>query len=166
MILSLIVAIAEDSAMGKDNRLPWHLPADLKFFKRVTMGKPVIMGRRTFESVGRPLPGRLNIVLSSGRPELPEGVLLYDGLDAAIERIAQEAAEEAFIIGGSRVFADAMPRLQRMYITRIRTTVPDADTFFPHVDHSQWKLVWTEDHAADEQHAYPFQFQQWERLSL
>lgn len=166
MILSLIVAVAEDGAMGKDNGLPWHLPADLKFFKRTTMGKPVIMGRRTWDSIHKPLPGRLNIVVSRRQPELPEGVILCATPDEALERAQQEPVDEAFVVGGSHLFAETLPRLDRMYITRIHTTVPDADTFFPHVDHSQWKLVWDEPHAADEQHAFSFDFQQWERISL
>lgn len=167
MILSLIVAVAEDGAMGKDNQLPWHLPADLKFFKRTTMGKPVVMGRRTWESLGKPLPGRLNIVISTSMEgELPDGVLLYDNPEDALERVQQEDVEEAFVIGGSKIFADTLSRIDRMYITRIHTTVPDADTWFPHVDHGQWKVVWEERHEVDEKHAYPFTFQQWERISL
>src|SRR6185295_10775556 len=105
MILSFIVAVAENNAIGKHNTLPWNLPEDLKFFKRTTMGKPVIMGRKTFESLGRALPGRLNIVLSDNRDmALPEGVLLYDNINAAIDRLEKENAEEGFIICGGKVF--------------------------------------------------------------
>lgn len=163
MILSLIVAIAEDGAMGKNNGLPWYLPADLRFFKKSTMGKPVIMGRRTWESLGRPLPGRLNVVLSSLEMDLPQDVLLYHELKDAIARVAQEGLDEAFIIGGSKLFAESLPQLQRLYITRIQTTVPDADTFFPEIDYSDWKLSWEEKHEADETNKFNYAFQLWER---
>lgn len=153
--------------MGKANKLPWHLPADLKFFKQTTLRKPVVMGRRTWESLGKPLPGRLNVVVSRSLDgSLPEGVLVYENPEKALERVQQEPVDEAFVIGGSKLFADTLDRLDRMYITRIHTRVPDADTWFPHVDHSQWKLVWEEPHEADEKHAFSFVFQQWERISL
>jgi dihydrofolate reductase len=164
MILSLIVAIAEDGAMGIHNTLPWHLPADLRFFKQTTLGKPVVMGSRTWESLGRKLPGRLNIVLSSRKLELPEDVLLFANLQDALKRVRAEDTDEAFIIGGSKVFAEAMPELDRLYITRVQTVVAGADTFFPEVDYTQWKLAWEEAHAADEKHPFNYTFQRWERI--
>jgi dihydrofolate reductase len=164
MILSLIVAIAEDGAMGIHNTLPWHLPADLQFFKRTTMGKPVIMGSRTWESLGKKLPGRLNIVLSSRDIVLPEGVLLFKSVEEAIDRVKEEPVDEAFIIGGSKVFAEVIPdTLDQMYITRIKIHVKDADTFFPDVDYSQWHLKWEEAHLADEKNKHDYTFQLWER---
>src|ERR1700744_4861305 len=118
MVLSLIAAVADNNAIGIHNQLPWHLPEDLKFFKRTTMGKPVLMGRKTFESLGKPLPGRLNIVLSGNKDiVLPEGVLLYDDINAAIERLQKEDAEEGFVIGGGKVFEIAIPLVDRLYIT-------------------------------------------------
>src|SRR5580698_6093093 len=105
MVLSFIVAVSDNNAIGRQNALPWQLPEDLKFFKRTTMGKPVLMGRKTFESLGRPLPGRLNIVLSGSKElKLPEGVLLYDDINQAIERLQNENTEEGFIIGGGKIF--------------------------------------------------------------
>jgi len=163
MHLSLIVAIAEDGAMGTHNQLPWHLPADLKFFKQTTLGKPVIMGRKTWDSLGKALPGRLNIVLSSGLLPLPEGVVLCHTLPAAIDRATATDAEEVFVIGGSKIFAEVMPQLNRMYITRVATTVPDADTFFPAVDYDLWQLAWEEAHPADEKNKFAYTFQRWER---
>jgi dihydrofolate reductase len=144
MIITFVVAVSENNAIGVKNQLPWHLPDDLKFFKRTTLGKPIIMGRKTFESFGnKPLPGRLNVVLSSQKDlELPEG------------------------IGGGKTFEEAMDLADRMYITQVKTVVPDADAFFPHVDHSQWVLEWKEDHEADEKHKYPFTFQRFERIAL
>lgn len=167
MILSAIVAVSENNAIGKDNQLPWHLPEDLKFFKQKTSGKPVLMGRKTFDSLGKPLKNRLNIVLS--RTEglaLPEGVLLEHDITAAIKKLEEQNTEEAFIIGGGKVFEETMDVIDRLYITRVKTSIKDADAFFPHIDHSHWKLVWEEAHKADEKHAFDYTFQQYERANL
>ena len=167
MLLSAIVALSTNNAIGKDNQLPWHLPDDLKFFKRTTMGKPVLMGRKTYESMGKPLPGRLNIVVSHQKDlQLPEGVLLYNSLDEAIDRLEKEATDEAFIIGGGKIFEETMDQLDRLYVTNVKTVIEDATAFFPDIDHSHWKIVWEEDHAADEKHKYAFTFQQLERINL
>jgi dihydrofolate reductase len=166
MILSAIVAVSDNNAIGRDNQLPWHLPEDLKFFKRTTLGKPVLMGRKTFESLGRPLPGRLNIVVSTQKNlVLPEGVLLFHNIDDAVARLEQENTEEAFIIGGGTIYEQTMSLLDRMYITQVHTTILDAHAFYPHADHTHWKMVWHEDHKADEKHAFDFTFQQWERIN-
>jgi dihydrofolate reductase len=167
MILSFIVAVAENNAIGRHNTLPWYLPGDLKFFKRTTITKPVIMGRKTFESLGRPLPGRLNIVLSGNKDlVVPEGVLLYDDINAAIERLQREPVEESFIIGGGKVFETTFPLVDRLYITRVHCTIPDADTFFPEIDHTHWKLTWEEHHPADQQNQYAYTFQQYDRIEM
>ena len=167
MILSFIVAVSENNAIGRHNTLPWHLPEDLKFFKRTTMGKPVIMGRKTFESLGKALPGRLNIVLSHDKDlKVPEGVLVYGEISEAVERIQQEQCEEGFIIGGGKVFEATMPLVERMYITRVHTTINDADAFFPNIDHTHWKLVWEEKHHVDDFHQFPFTFQKYERIEM
>ena len=167
MILSFIAAVSENNAIGIHNSLPWHLPEDLKFFKRKTTGKPVIMGRKTYESLGKPLPGRLNIVLSENPAlTLPEGVLKFADINAAIERLQNENTEEAFIIGGGKIFETCMPLADRLYITRVHAIIEDADAFFPVVDHTHWRLVWEENHPADEQHKYAFSFQQFERIEM
>nr|AEI30215.1 dihydrofolate reductase [uncultured bacterium] len=167
MIVSFIVAVSDNNAIGRKNTLPWHLPEDLKFFKRTTIGKPVIMGRKTYESLGRPLPGRLNIVLTSNPDfKVADGVLVYSNINEAVERLQQEKCDEGFIIGGGQVFKETMNVADRMYITRVHTTVPDADAFFPDIDHSHWKLVWEEKHDIDEQHKVPFVFQKFERIEL
>jgi dihydrofolate reductase len=167
MILSFIVAVSENNAIGKGNMLPWHLPEDLKFFKRITLGKPVLMGSKTFVSLGRPLPGRLNIVVSGNKDfPVPEGVLLYNDIKPALERMQQENVEEGFIIGGGKMFEATMDIADRMYITRVHTSIDGADVFFPPVDHTHWKLVWEEHHDADEKHQYPYTFQQLERIEL
>lgn len=146
--------------------MPWHLPLDLKFFKKTTLGKPVLMGRKTYEALGKPLPGRLNIVISATTTNLPEEVLMYPTLQAGIERIRQEDTDEGFIIGGGKVFESAKNLVDRMYITRIHTEIKEADAFFPVIDHSHWKLVWEEAHEADEKHRYAFTFQKFERIDL
>ncbi len=166
MTISAIVAISENNAIGKDNQLPWHLPEDLKFFKRTTMGKPVLMGRKTFDSLGRPLPGRLNIVLSRGNVALPEGVLLYHSLEEGIDKLKDSDSDEVFIIGGGQIFEEAMDLIDRLYITEVHTTIEGANAFFPDVDHSHWKLVWEEKHQADEKHQYDYTFKQYERVNL
>ena len=167
MNLSLIVAVADDNVIGQNNSLPWHLPEDLKFFKKHTIGKPVLMGRKTYESIGRPLPGRLNIVLS-GTPDLklPEGVLLFNDFALALKRIEQEPVAEAFVIGGGRLFESVLPFIDKMYITRVHGTFPAGDVHLPSIDHAHWKLVWEEYHDKDEQHKYPYTFQLFERLEL
>ena len=166
MILSIIVAVSENHAIGKDNQLPWHLPEDLKFFKRTTIGKPVLMGRKTYDSLGKPLPCRLNIVVSRQTPQLPEGVLLCGTLEEGIKRLQEENTEEGFIIGGGQIFAEAMPEIDRMYITLVHTIIEEATAFFPTIDHSHWHLVWEEKHNADDKHKYDFTFQQYERINL
>ncbi len=166
MILSAIVAAADDLAIGINNQLPWHLPEDLKFFKRTTLGKPVIMGRKTYESLGKPLPGRLNVVLSKQQKlNLHEGVQHYADINEVLRLLEQQNTEEAFIIGGGAIFKETMGIMDHLYITRVHTTVPGADAHFPHIDHAQWKLTWEEKHPADEKHAFPYTFQKWERLS-
>jgi len=164
MHLSLVVAIAEDGAIGRAGTLPWHLPADLQFFKRVTMDKPVIMGRRTWESLnGKPLKGRYNIVLSRSLEEVPAGVVICENLDEALTAAGTEGFREASVIGGASLFAEAAPRAATLYITRVHTTVPDADTFFPEIDMSDFHLSWEEAHPSDDKHAFAYTFQRWER---
>jgi dihydrofolate reductase len=167
MTLSFIVAASENNAIGINNELPWQLPEDLKFFKRTTMGKPVIMGRKTYESLGRPLPGRLNVVMSkSEHLQLPEGVVQAESISEAIAVAEAEKKDEVFIIGGGKVFAESMHLADRLYITRVHTTISNADAFFPEIDHTHWKLVWQEQHKADDKHAYDYTFQQYERIEL
>lgn len=167
MILVSIVAADENNAIGIDNQLPWHLPKDLQFFKKTTLGKPIIMGRKTFESLGKPLPGRLNIVISS-QPSLslPEGVIMVHTIQQAIQHLKEASTVEAFIIGGGHVFTQTLPIIDRLYLTRVHTQVQAATVFFPAIDHSHWKLVWQEAHEADEKHPFSFTFQQYERIAL
>lgn len=167
MIISAIVAVSENNAIGKDNTLPWHLPEDLKFFKRTTLGKPMLMGRKTLDSLPGILKNRLHIVLSSQKNlQLPEGVVLVNTIEEGLNKLKETGSEEVFIIGGGQLFAETMDIIDRLYITEVKTVIEDANAFFPEVDHSHWKLVWEEKHEADEKHAYQYTFKQYERVVL
>lgn len=162
MLVSIIVAASENNVIGRDNQLPWHLPADLKYFKQTTMGKPVIMGRKTFESVGRPLPGRPNIVVTRQAGYSREGIIVTDSVPAAMAAARTFETEEVFITGGSEIFAQALPLLvQRVYLTRVHAEV-EGDAFFPALL-GEWELVSSDPHPADEKHAYAYTFEVWER---
>lgn len=145
--------MARNRVIGRDNRLPWRLPADLAYFKRVTMGHPVIMGRRTWESIGRPLPGRQNIVVSRNRDYSAPGATLVGSLDDAW-RAAGEV-EEACVIGGTSLFAEALPQADRIHLTEVEAEV-EGDTYFPPFDRSQWVEREVARQARDERHEYPF----------
>lgn len=155
MKISLLVAMAENRAIGRDGRLPWHLSADLKRFKKLTLGHVVIMGRKTFESIGRPLPRRRSIVLSRDPDYVARGAETAGSLDEALARAAGE--DEVFIVGGSQVFAEALPRADRLYLTRVHAEV-EGDVFFPELDPDAWELLSEERHEADGRHDYAFSF--------
>lgn len=163
MIKTIVVAASENNVIGVHNTLPWHLPDDLKFFKKVTLGKPVLMGRKTFESLGRPLPKRLNIVLSRQPLVLPEGVLHFYTCEEAIAHLEQLQAEEVCVIGGGVVFREALKDIDQVYLTRVHTSM-EGEVFFPQLEQADWELVWEEFHPADEQHAFSFTFQQFKRV--
>ena len=133
----MIVAMAENHAIGRDGAMPWHLKGDLQFFKRVTMGCPVIMGRTTFESIGRPLPGRTNIVLTR-RPDPIPGTVCVDSMEAAYA--AAGDVPRVFVIGGASVYKAAIDTMDRLYVTHIRTTIPDADAYFPEINSDIWAV--------------------------
>ncbi len=167
----LIVAIADNNAIGRDNGLLWHISEDLKFFKRTTSGCPVIMGRKTFESIGRPLPKRINIVVSRGF-EAPEEVLVVPSLDeayaaacAALEAYVHDPEEEVscgegrcFIMGGGQIYAQAMSSVDRLIITHVHTVIEDADTFFPVIDPAVWKVASRSAIMTDPETGYEFEF--------
>lgn len=160
MTISLIVAAAENNAIGKDNQLPWHLPNDLKFFKNTTWGMPVIMGRKTFEAVNKPLPGRFNIVITRQADWKAEGVVVATDMQDALRKAAAANCNEAFIIGGGEIYRQAFPMADKVYLTRVHTEI-DGDTFFPPFD-ERWALVFNRDLTADEKHAFAYSFQIWE----
>ena len=162
MKISAIVAMDSQNGIGVNNQLPWHLPNDLKFFKSVTMGKPIIMGRKTYESLGRPLPGRLNVVISSQQVAAPESVVVLNSIEAALAYVAQQGTEEVFIIGGGQIFAAPLPILNTLYITEVHTPVA-ADIFFPEISMEDWSLDWEEEHPVDELHQFAYTFKKYLR---
>lgn len=163
MNISLIVAASSNNVIGKNNELPWHLPADMKFFKNTTWGMPVVMGRKTFESLGsKPLAGRMNIIITRQNEYEPSGVVLVNSLHDA-EFIAREAdCKEVFIIGGGEIFKEAMNKANKIFLTRVHTVI-DGDIFFPDIDDREWTLSSSRKCFADEKHAFDYTFELWVR---
>ncbi len=154
-MISLIVAVARNRAIGQGGRLPWHLPDDLRHFRSKTLGKTVLMGRRTFESIGKALPGRRNVVVTRDATfEAPGATVVYT-LEAALE--AAHDAQEIMVIGGASLYADLLPRAERIYMTSVHADV-EGDAFFPELDPDEWVEAGREHHAADERHAHAFTF--------
>src|ERR1700680_2083899 len=158
--LSLIVAMAQNGVIGRDNTLPWRLPQDLKRFRAFTLGKPILMGRKTFESIGRPLAGRTNFVLTRDRGWSAAGVTVVHSVEAALAQAA--GSEELVAIGGAEIYRLVLPLARRIYLTHVHADVP-GDTFFPEFDAAQWADVECSAHPADERHAYPVTFVTLER---
>jgi len=161
-LVSLVVAMARNRVIGRDNALPWRLPADLKHFKEITWGKPILMGRKTFESIGKPLPGRANLVLTRDKGWTAAGVVVVHSLAEALERV-QDAPELA-CIGGTEIFRLLMPLATRIHLTRIDADV-SGDTVFPPIDQSEWVEVDSCQLAADESHAFGMTFVTLERVA-
>lgn len=162
MKISMIAAMAHDRVIGKDNQMPWHLPADLAHFKRVTLGKPVLMGRKTFESIGRPLPGRRNLVISRNPDYQAEGIEVVGSVEAALALLAGSSVEELMVIGGGHLYAEMLPSADCLYLTRIDLVV-EGDTRFPVFDDGQWQRVDCESHPADVKNPHPYSFETWQR---
>jgi len=160
MIISLIAAMDKNRLIGADNGMPWYLPADFKYFKEVTMGKPIIMGRKTFESIGKPLPGRLNIVISrSGFTA--QGVTSVDSIEAALEAVSN--AEEVMIIGGANIYQQMIDKADRIYLTHVNALC-EGDAWFPEFDESQWNSAEEKSVAADEKNNHSFKIIKYERM--
>ncbi|MDX1481992.1 MAG: type 3 dihydrofolate reductase [Woeseiaceae bacterium] len=160
MRISLVVAASANRVIGKDGKLPWHVPADLQRFRAITMGHPIVMGRRTWESIGRPLPGRRNIVLTSNARYVAEGATVVTSPASALE--AASDAEEVMIIGGGQVYELFLPLAERVYLTRIDATV-DGDAFFPVLDAAEWRLIECEPHRVGDAAGPGFRFETLER---
>ena len=156
-MLALIVAVADNGVIGKDNELPWRLPDDLKHFKALTLGHPVLMGRRTYESIGRALPGRPNLVVTRQAGWAAPGVEVFGTLPAALAR-AQALDETVCVIGGGEIYAQTLPLAQVVYLTEVHTTIADGTAFFPALSPTEWREQSRERHEADERHAVPFSF--------
>ncbi|THU39879.1 dihydrofolate reductase [Niastella caeni] len=162
MILSQVVAAADNNAIGRNNQLLWSLPNDMKFFKNTTWGMPVIMGRKTYESLGKPLTGRTNIIVTHQQDWKSEGVIVVHDIKEAMASAAKTDAKEAFIIGGGEIYRQTLPITQRVYLTRVHTSM-EADTFYPEINEANWELLSQLDFNADEKHAYAYSFQVWQR---
>ncbi len=160
MIVSIVVAIAQNNAIGKNNQLLWHLPADLKHFKQITSGHTIIMGRKTYDSIGRPLPNRRNIVITRNTDLAIEGAEVVTNLDDALALCDQE--DEVFIVGGAQIYEHALAKTNRIHLTTVHETY-DADTFFPEIDKKDWKVINSEDHGPDEKNAVAYTFSTLER---
>ena len=156
MDITIIAAVAADGAIGREGRLLWHLSDDLRRFKRLTMGKPMVMGRRTFESLPGALPGRRNIVVTRNASYRAEGAETAPSLEAALAMCA--GAEDVMIIGGAQIYAEAMPLATRMELTRIDATAPDADAHFPSVDPARWRIVATDGPHCDPRSAVGYSY--------
>ena len=159
----IIVAIADNNAIGRDNALLWHLSEDLKFFRRSTLGCPVIMGRKTYESIGRPLPKRINLVISRGNVA-PDGVELVHSLEEAYEQAEATNLERCFVMGGGQIYAQAMNDVDRLIVTHVHTVIEDADTFFPEIDPALWQVEERSEMFHDEEADLDFEFVQYIRV--
>lgn len=158
--LEFVVAVARNGVIGRGNALPWRLPADLQHFKRTTLGHPILMGRRTWESIGRPLPGRTNLVLSRAADYHAPGATVVRTLDEA--RRAAVGAESLMVIGGAELYRVLFDEAAVLHLTEVHADV-DGDVRFPDWDRSRWRETWREEHAADERHAFPYAFVRYER---
>ena len=164
---ALIVAMSQNRVIGRDNKLPWYLPGDLKYFKQATMGKPIIMGRKTWDSIGRPLPGRMNVVISRNPEwEAPAGTVAAESLEAALVKAEAQAeiedGEEVMIIGGGQIYAEALPMVDRMYVTLVHDEV-EGDAFFPEVNWEEWEEIGREDFSASDNNPYDYSFVVYQR---
>lgn len=166
MLISLVVAASTDHAIGKGNDLLWKLPNDMKFFKNLTWGMPVIMGRKTFESMrAKPLPGRINIVVTRdlSAHQTKDHLWFCSSLEEALQKAKSTDCLEAFVIGGGEIYKQSMPLADRIYLTRVHAFFKDAEIFFPEINTGVFGLVSSMDMPSDEKHAYPFRFETWER---
>lgn len=159
--IAIIAALARNRVIGRGNRLPWHLPDDLRHFKRLTLGRPIIMGRRTWESLPGLLPDRTHIVITRDAQYRADGAVVVHSLD---EALAVAGGEEALVVGGAQLYGLALPRASRLYLTLVEAEV-EGDAFFPETDPAAWREIAREPHAADERHAYPFAFVTLERIA-
>ena len=160
----IIVAISDNNAIGRDNQLLWHISEDLKFFKRTTLGCPVIMGRKTFESIGRALPKRVNIVISRGFSTAEE-VAVTTSLEEAFKVAEETNLERCFVIGGGQIYSQALPLVDSLIVTHVHTVIEDADTFFPEIDPVIWQVAERSELFHDEESGYSFEFVEYIRWS-
>lgn len=161
MIISFIVAVSQNHVIGKDNKMPWHLPADMQYFKRLTTGHHIIMGRGTYESLGRPLPGRTNIIVTRQQQYQAPGCVVVGDLKTAFDYAKEKNETEAFVIGGGDIFKQSLVWADRIYLTKVFHNF-EGDTFFSELNADDWKMVSEERHLPDEKNRYAYAFQQYE----
>ncbi len=166
MQTSIIVATDNNNAIGKENKLPWHLPADLKYFKGLTTNHCIIMGRKTYDSIGKPLPNRVNIVLSQDANYKNDQVVVRNSLEGALDYCKRWKQQEVFIIGGAQVYEQSLTIADNIYITKVNTTVEGADAFFPKMPEGKWDMCKAERHDKDEKNAYEYTFEVWEKRTV
>lgn len=162
MIISTIVAVAKNNVIGKDNDIPWYLPADLKYFKKITTGHHIIMGRKCYESIGRPLPKRTNVVVTRNPFFIASGCLITHNVAEAVQLAKANGEEEVFIIGGGQIYEIALPHVDRIYLTEVDVKV-DGDIFFPTIDPNNWNLIKETKNKSDEKNEYDYTFKVLER---
>jgi dihydrofolate reductase len=158
MKISMLVAMDRNRAIGHDNRMPWHLPMDLRRFKALTLGKPVLMGRKTAQSLGRALPGRTNLVLTRQGVAPFAGMQVVRSIEQALEAARNESAEELSVIGGGEIYSQLLPMADVLYLTHVDVALAQADAYFPVFEPAQWRITAREAHRADETHAHAFEF--------
>ena len=159
-MLSIIAAVSENNALGKENKLLWHLPADLKRLKSLTMGHHLIMGRKTFESLGKPLPGRPHVIISRQKNYQPDGVTVVDSLEKAIEFAKHD--DQAFVFGGGEIYRLALPFVKKIYLTRVKALF-EGDTYFPELISDEWKMVKCESYSPDEKNLFYYSFEEYDK---
>jgi len=163
MKISIIVAQTENRVIGKDNDIPWYLPADLKYFKKVTTGHHIIMGRKCYESIGRPLPNRANVILTRRMDFHAEGCIVTHSLEEALDIARRNEETEAFIIGGGEIYNLAMPLVDQIYLTQVHTEL-EGDIYFPALDTNIWQLAWAETHQAAGKNTFDYTFKRFIRI--
>ncbi len=164
MIVSAIVAVAKDNVMGKNNDIPWYLPADLKYFKATTLNRHIIMGRKTFTSIGRPLPKRTNIVITRQPFFIATGCVITNSIEQALEMAYDNNEEEVFIIGGGEIYKQSMEYWDRLYLTEVDLEVEGGDTFFPEIDFSNWNHIVKDSYQPDEKNEHSYTFNIFEKI--
>lgn len=163
MLVSLIAAASENNVIGKGNTLPWDLPSELRYFRDTTRGKPVIMGRKTYDSIGRPMPGRHNIVVTRDSAWKAEGCDTVTSVEEAIALAKQDGIEEIFVIGGEQIYRLALPLADRIYLTRVHTVIEDGEAFFPEFDLAKWEEIKKEEHPADNENSIAYTIYEYHR---
>lgn len=165
MIISAIAAVSKNNVIGKNNEVPWYLPADIKFFKNTTLNHHVIMGRKTLDSIVNPLPKRVNIILTRDPFFVATNFIVVHTIEEALEIAENNGEEEVFILGGAEIYKLSMSYLDKLYLTEVDVEVPDGDTFFPEVDWKDWKLISQEPHQPDDKNEFAYNFKIYKRIS-